>query len=499
MTLVLTITNVEKLDNGVPTRLKLDRHGAVIGRSPHADWCLPDPRHYISSTHCEIDYRDGAYLLVDKSTNGTFINGGGERPSAPYALKSGDVVAIGHYEIAIQVEGEAAGAAAAAATGARSADAGHWGGWDAHAGPAPRNVDLDSWDRAPAQAAITGAGPMSQNWAPPEVARAAAPEPASVWSSSPPPPSTPASAWSSPTSESSPNPAAVDIWGSLAAGNAVDWSRGGFGAPAASAPAADPFGLAPAAPAAASDPFGLAPASASAAPAPTAAPVSASLDSWGPSAPSPSAAAPPIPAAPPAPHRATGGGPWASFLAGAGVDPELLKTSPDEALAAAGEAMLRMTAGLVVMLEARARAKAQLGAQGTALELQGNNPLKFARTPERAVAQLLNPPERGFMPTSAAIEDAFKDLQAHQMATLTAMQGALAATLARFSPAAIRQRAESRGVLAKIIPAAREAELWKAYEREFEGVAKGSDEAFMDVFAKEFRVAYEKAAATLKR
>jgi type VI secretion system protein len=79
------------------------------------------------------------------------------------------------------------------------------------------------------------------------------------------------------------------------------------------------------------------------------------------------------------------------------------------------------------------------------------------------------------------------------------MQGALAATLARFSPQAIRDRAESRGLLAKILPAAREAELWKAYEREFEGVARGSDEAFMDVFAKEFRQAYERAAAEMNR
>ena len=54
-------------------------------------------------------------------------------------------------------------------------------------------------------------------------------------------------------------------------------------------------------------------------------------------------------------------------------------------------------------------------------------------------------------------------------------------------------------LLAKILPSAREAELWNAYEREFEGVSRGSDEAFMDVFAKEFRVAYEKAAADMER
>jgi type VI secretion system FHA domain protein len=152
---------------------------------------------------------------------------------------------------------------------------------------------------------------------------------------------------------------------------------------------------------------------------------------------------------------------------------------------------------MVVMLEARARAKAQLGAQGTIPGLD-NNPLKFARSPERALSQLLNPPERGFMPAERAVEDAFRDLQAHQMATLIAMQGALSSTLARFSPQAIRERAETRGLLAKILPAAREAELWKAYQREFEGVARGSDEAFMEVFAKQFRQAYEKAALDIK-
>jgi type VI secretion system FHA domain protein len=132
------------------------------------------------------------------------------------------------------------------------------------------------------------------------------------------------------------------------------------------------------------------------------------------------------------------------------------------------------------------------------LELNGNNPLKFARTPDRALAQLLNPAERGFMPADQAVEDAFKDLQAHQMATLAAMQGALAATLARFSPQAIRDRAETGGVLASIMPNAKNAALWKAYEREFEGVARGSDEAFMDVFAKEFRSAYERAAGEMR-
>ncbi len=167
-------------------------------------------------------------------------------------------------------------------------------------------------------------------------------------------------------------------------------------------------------------------------------------------------------------------------------------------MTAAGALLKRLIGGMVVMMEARARAKAQLGAQNTSLEFDGNNPLKFARTAEKAMAQMLNPAERGFMGSEKAVEDSFRDLQAHQLATLVAMQGALASTLARFSPSSIRNRAETRGLLAKILPSAREAALWQAYEREFEGVAKGSDEAFMDMFAKEFRGAYERVAAEMK-
>jgi type VI secretion system FHA domain protein len=256
--------------------------------------------------------------------------------------------------------------------------------------------------------------------------------------------SAPRAAWDAPSSQ-----AADDVWGKFAASNAVDWSRG-FGDPDPPPAAAPPAQAAP--------------------------------------------QAQPVQAAPPADDAL-----WTAFLQASGVSPELVRASPGEAVAAAGALLRRLVAGLVVMLEARARAKAQLGAQSTTLELAGNNPLKFARTPEKVLAQLLSPPERGFMPSDRAVEDSFQDLQAHQMATLAAMQGALRATVDRFSPEAIRKRAETRGLLARIIPSARDAALWEAYQKEFEGVARGSDEAFLDVFAKAFKEAYEKAAGDMKR
>jgi predicted component of type VI protein secretion system len=164
-----------------------------------------------------------------------------------------------------------------------------------------------------------------------------------------------------------------------------------------------------------------------------------------------------------------------------------------ELIAKAGALLRRLVAGLLVMVEARARAKAQMGAETTGLALEGNNPIKFARSPDQALAQLLGPPEPGFMEAGRAVEDAFLDLQSHQVATLKAIPGALRATLDRFSPGSIRRRrGGDLGLLAKLLPAFRDAALWRHYEREFVAVKKESDEAFMAVFAMEFRKAYER-------
>lgn len=174
-----------------------------------------------------------------------------------------------------------------------------------------------------------------------------------------------------------------------------------------------------------------------------------------------------------------------------GLDPRRLVDGEAETIERAGELLRSAVSGVMLLLEARARAKAQMGAKATEFSTEGNNPLKFARTPEDALAQLLNPPAPGYIEGERAMEDACRDLQTHQVATLRAMQGALRATLARFSPDAIRTRATQRGLLARLMRRSEGAALWDAYVAEFEGVADGADQAFIEVFANEFRRAYD--------
>jgi len=180
-----------------------------------------------------------------------------------------------------------------------------------------------------------------------------------------------------------------------------------------------------------------------------------------------------------------------ALLEAAAITESQVEKTP-ETVQKAGSLLKRLVAGLLVMVEARARAKAQMGAEMTGLALEGNNPIKFARSPDQALAQLLMPSQPGFLDADKAVEDAYLDLQSHQVATLRAIPGALRSTLDRFSPGSIRRRAENIGLLARILPGARDAALWRNYEREFVAVKKESDEAFMEVFSKEFRKAYER-------
>jgi type VI secretion system protein len=81
-------------------------NGGTIGRAPDNDWVLPDPGRLVSGHHCEIEYRNGAYWLRDTSTNGVFVNDA-ELPvssSGPLALRDGDRLRIGDYELVVSVD-----------------------------------------------------------------------------------------------------------------------------------------------------------------------------------------------------------------------------------------------------------------------------------------------------------------------------------------------------------------------------------------------------------
>src|SRR5271156_5335443 len=81
-------------------------HGGTLGRATDNEWILPDPERYLSGKHARVDFRAGNYVLVDTSSNGTYVNGA-QVPLGKYhdyQLRDGDYVRLGEYELLVSID-----------------------------------------------------------------------------------------------------------------------------------------------------------------------------------------------------------------------------------------------------------------------------------------------------------------------------------------------------------------------------------------------------------
>ena len=87
----------------VPESRSLNSGSFALGRAGDNDWVLPDPERVLSKRHCAISAVSGGWHLVDSSSNGTFLNGRCLDPGVPRALRDGDRIAFGAYEIEVRI------------------------------------------------------------------------------------------------------------------------------------------------------------------------------------------------------------------------------------------------------------------------------------------------------------------------------------------------------------------------------------------------------------
>ena len=108
MALKLTIIDDQHSLPGRGGSIVFGVSGGGIGRAHDNDWVLPDPQRYLSAHHARVQFRDGAYYLLDISTNGVFVNDGtvaiGRR--APYPLRDGDRLRMGDYQLSVGIDAE---------------------------------------------------------------------------------------------------------------------------------------------------------------------------------------------------------------------------------------------------------------------------------------------------------------------------------------------------------------------------------------------------------
>lgn len=106
MYLALQVTGPRAATLGANASMVFDQRGGSVGRSPEADWTLPDPERFISGQHFIVRCMNNAFYLEDVSTNGVFLNGKPERVrdrGDAVILNTGDRLAVGDYEIVASI------------------------------------------------------------------------------------------------------------------------------------------------------------------------------------------------------------------------------------------------------------------------------------------------------------------------------------------------------------------------------------------------------------
>ena len=74
-----------------------------LGRDPTCDWVVDDPEGTLSRLHCLVSAEGGALKLVDRSTNGVFLEGDRRAPfDTPVALAPGDAFRMGALTLLVE-------------------------------------------------------------------------------------------------------------------------------------------------------------------------------------------------------------------------------------------------------------------------------------------------------------------------------------------------------------------------------------------------------------
>lgn len=178
---------------------------------------------------------------------------------------------------------------------------------------------------------------------------------------------------------------------------------------------------------------------------------------------------------------------WEHFGAALGVDVKGLSHDEREALALNAARLLRQSVGgLQQSLRTRSELKNELRLAQTTVQGTNKNPLKFAVDPSEALQILLQSSKPGHLPAEQAISRAFRDLQAHQVALLTASRAAVRGTLEHFSPEQLTLRFERDNKPLIATSGGR----WRAFGR-YHQALRQDDDWSERLLARDFAQAYE--------
>jgi len=151
--------------------------------------------------------------------------------------------------------------------------------------------------------------------------------------------------------------------------------------------------------------------------------------------------------------------------------------------------MLSTTKGVMSLLANRTAFKQESRLSATLIQPRSNNPIKFSIDPEDTLEMLLVKKKKGYMTTGDAYDEALKDIQLHQMAFMSGLQGTLVGLLAELAPETIEKQINEKSKLFMGLNA--NSQCWQLYKEKQNTLAKSVTENLNEILGSYFSDAYQ--------
>ncbi|MGY8788715.1 MAG: type VI secretion system-associated FHA domain protein TagH [Pseudomonadales bacterium] len=168
-----------------------------------------------------------------------------------------------------------------------------------------------------------------------------------------------------------------------------------------------------------------------------------------------------------------------------------------ETMNSMGNVLRILIEGIREILMTRASIKSEFRIEQTMFQVGGNNPLKFSISSEQAIETIVRPKAKGYLSADKAVSQALDDIKVHEVAMITGMDAALKGVLKKLDPTALEERMKSDSGLTGILKS-RKVRYWELYKDMYTEIADQAENDFQELFAKEFSLAYQKQLDKLK-
>jgi type VI secretion system protein len=158
--------------------------------------------------------------------------------------------------------------------------------------------------------------------------------------------------------------------------------------------------------------------------------------------------------------------------------------------------LLSTTQGLMSLLASRTAFKQESRLSSTLIQPRSNNPIKFSIDPVDTLEMLLVKKKKGYMSVGSSYNEAMEDIQLHQMAFMSGLQGTLNGVLAQLDPEDIEKQVGKKSQ--RFMGFNSNSQCWQVYKEKQPLLAKSVRENINEVLGTYFSDAYQSQINSFK-